>query len=148
MLTAGFVPHKRCSLFRIRLHVVVMGKLLLPPYLLYSSSSLGMEFAYLTCMGYVEENLKAIQIIKHHQLNSYQKRLIWVRTAITILTPSLILLIGLQDKPPPYEKLLSVLLLTSTLLMTLSILVHRTISSSGVMTGFQVIHQKKFILNY
>jgi len=73
-------------------------------------------------MNNTEEEIKAIQLIKYHQLNSYQKGLEWVRITITILTPSLVLLIGLQDKPLPYEKLLSVLLLTSILLMTLSIL--------------------------
>jgi len=35
------------------------------------------------------EEIKATQLIKHHQLNSYQKALEWVRVTITILTPSL-----------------------------------------------------------
>ena len=73
-------------------------------------------------MKYLEEKSKAIALIQDHHLGSYQKRLEWVRITITILTPSLVLLIGLQDKPLPCEKLLSVPLLISILLMTLSIL--------------------------
>jgi hypothetical protein len=73
-------------------------------------------------MNDIEEKIKAMPFIQHHLLNSYKKRLEWVRVTIAILTPSLVLLIGLQHKPPPCEKLLSVLLLTSILLMTLSIL--------------------------
>lgn len=73
-------------------------------------------------MKYTEEKIKATPLIQHHQFSSYQKRLGWVRITITILTPSLVLLIGLQDKPLPCEKLLSALLLISILLMTLSIL--------------------------
>ena len=73
-------------------------------------------------MKYIEEKIKALPLIQNHQLSGYQKRLEWIRVTITILTPSLVLLIGLQDKPLPYERLLSALLLTSILLMTLSIL--------------------------
>ena len=73
-------------------------------------------------MKHIEEKIKATPLIQHHLLNRYQKRLEWIRVTITILTPSLVLLIGLQDKPPPSEKLLSTLLLTSIVLMTLSIL--------------------------
>jgi len=74
-------------------------------------------------MKHIEEKIKATPLIQHHLLSRYQKRLEWVRVTITILTPSLVLLIGLQDKLLPDEKLLNVLLLTSILLMTLSILI-------------------------
>lgn len=73
-------------------------------------------------MKHLEEKIKATPLIQDHQLNGYQKRLEWIRVTITILTPSLVLLIGLQDKPLPCERLLNVLLLISILLMTLSIL--------------------------
>ena len=73
-------------------------------------------------MNRIEEIYKAFPILSKHKLAAYQKRLEWIRVTITVLTPSLVLLIGLQDKPPPSEKLLNVLLLTSILLMTLSIL--------------------------
>jgi hypothetical protein len=73
-------------------------------------------------MEHVEEKIKATPILQQHLTDRYQKTLIWIRTTITILTPSLALLIGLQEKPLPSEKLLCVLLLISILLMTLSIL--------------------------
>lgn len=73
-------------------------------------------------MNYIEEKIKAIPLVQQHLVNRYQKRLEWIRVTITILTPSLVLLIGLQDKLLPDEKLLNVLLLISILLMTLSIL--------------------------
>lgn len=73
-------------------------------------------------MKYIEEKIKATPLIRDHQLSGYQKRLEWVRVTITILTPSLVLLIGLQDKPLPCERLLGALLLISISLMTLSIL--------------------------
>jgi hypothetical protein len=74
-------------------------------------------------MNHKEEKIKALPLIQDHRIGGYQKRLEWVRVAITILTPSLVLLIGLQDKPLPCEKLLSILLLISISLMTLSILI-------------------------
>ena len=73
-------------------------------------------------MNNIEEKIKATPVLQHHLTSRYQKRLEWIRVTITILTPSLVLLIGLQGKPPPCEKLLNALLLTSILLMTLSIL--------------------------
>jgi hypothetical protein len=72
-------------------------------------------------MNHIEEEIKAIPIIQKHLVSGYQKRLEWIRATITILTPSLVLLIGLQGKPLPCEKSLRLLLLTS-ILMTLSIL--------------------------
>ena len=73
-------------------------------------------------MQHLEEERKALPIIQDHQLQSYQKNLDWIRVTITILTPSLVLLIGLQAPPPLCERLLRVLLLISILLMTLAIL--------------------------
>ena len=73
-------------------------------------------------MKHIEEKIKATPLLQQHLLSRYQKRLDWIRVTITILTPSLVLLIGLQDKLLPNEKLLKTLLLTSILLMTLSIL--------------------------
>lgn len=74
-------------------------------------------------MTNIEEKIKAFPLIQQHLTERYKKRLEWVRVTITILTPSLVLLIGLQDKLLPDEKLLNALLLTSILLMTLSILI-------------------------
>ena len=74
-------------------------------------------------MKYIEEKIKASPVIQNHLLNGYQKKLEWIRVTIAILTPSLVLLIGLQDRPLPCERLLSILLLISILLMTLSILI-------------------------
>jgi hypothetical protein len=68
------------------------------------------------------EQVKAKPLLESHLNDRYLKTLIWIRTTITILTPSLVLLIGLQEKPLPSEKLSNVLLLISILLMTLSIL--------------------------
>ncbi len=68
------------------------------------------------------EHAKAKPLLESHLNDRYLKTLIWIRTTITILTPSLVLLIGLQEKPLPSEKLSSVLLLISISLMTLSIL--------------------------
>ena len=73
-------------------------------------------------MNRTEEINKAFPVLIEHRIDGYKKMLGWVRVTITILTPSLVLLIGLQDKPQPSEKLLSILLLTSIVLMTLSIL--------------------------
>jgi hypothetical protein len=73
-------------------------------------------------MDNTEEIIKALPLVSKHKLALYQKRLEWIRVTITILTPSLVLLIGLQEKPQPSEILLCFLLLTSILLMTLSIL--------------------------
>ncbi|MFA4911822.1 MAG: hypothetical protein WC649_12395 [Desulfobacteria bacterium] len=73
-------------------------------------------------MDNTEEIIKALPLVSKHKLALYQKRLEWIRVTITILTPSLVLLIGLQGKPQPSEILLRFLLLTSVLLMTLSIL--------------------------
>ena len=73
-------------------------------------------------MNNIEEKIKALPIIQQHLVDRYKKRLEWVRVTITILTPSLVLLVGLQEKPLPYEKLLSALLLISILLMTSTIL--------------------------
>jgi hypothetical protein len=73
-------------------------------------------------MDNTEEIIKALPLVSKHKLALYQKRLEWIRVTITILTPSLVLLIGLQGKPQPSEILLRFLLLTSILLMTLSIL--------------------------
>jgi hypothetical protein len=73
-------------------------------------------------MNNIEEKIKATPIIQQHLIERYKKRLDWIRVTITILTPSLVLLIGLQEKPLPNEKLLNFLLLTSIALMTLSIL--------------------------
>jgi hypothetical protein len=73
-------------------------------------------------MNNLEEKIKAYPLLHHHKSHGYQKRLDWIRTTITILTPTLVLLIGLQEKPLPSEKSLHVLLLTSIVLMTLSIL--------------------------
>ncbi len=70
----------------------------------------------------MDEKIKALPLIQDHQIGGYQKKLEWVRVTITILTPSLVLLIGLQEKPLPFERLLRILFLTSILLMTLSIL--------------------------
>ncbi len=52
----------------------------------------------------------------------YKAMLNWIRTTITILVPSLVLLIGLQEKNLPSEKTQNILLLISILMMTLSIL--------------------------
>ena len=73
-------------------------------------------------MKNIEEKLKATPLRQQHLTDRYQKSLVWIRTTITILTPSLVLLIGLQEKPLSSEKLLSLLLSISILLMTLSIL--------------------------
>ncbi len=73
-------------------------------------------------MKNIEEKLEALPFIQQSMLDSYKKRLEWIRVTITILTPSLVLLIGFQTKPHSSEKLLSVLLLISILMMTLSIL--------------------------
>ncbi len=73
-------------------------------------------------MNNIEEKIKAYPLLHHHRTHGYQKRLEWIRTTITILTPALVLLIGLQEKPLPSENLLHALLLTSIVLMTLSIL--------------------------
>ncbi len=74
-------------------------------------------------MNNTEEQIKALPVIQQHLVDRYQKRLDWIRTAITILTPSLVLLIGLQEKPLPCEKLLCFLLVSSIILMTLTILI-------------------------
>ena len=68
-----------------------------------------------------EERIKALPVIRHHIDQGYKKKLDWVRVTITILTPSLVLLIGLQDNPLPCEMLRRYLLLTSILFLTLSI---------------------------
>ncbi|MFQ5714167.1 MAG: hypothetical protein ACE5GU_09055 [Candidatus Scalinduaceae bacterium] len=73
-------------------------------------------------MNNIEEKIEALPLIQQSMLDSYKKRLEWIRTTITILTPSLVLLIGFQHKPHSSEKLLSALLLISILLMTVSIL--------------------------
>ncbi len=73
-------------------------------------------------MEHIEEIIKATPLLQKHLLDRYQKRLEWIRIIITILTPSLALLVGLQDKPLTSEKLQNTLLLISILLMTLSIL--------------------------
>ena len=73
-------------------------------------------------MGNIEEKFEALPLIQQSMLDSYKKRLEWIRVTITILTPSLVLLIGFQTKPHSNEKLLNALLLISILLMTLSIL--------------------------
>lgn len=74
-------------------------------------------------MSLSEEKAKAFPLLSNHLSSRYQKRLEWVRVSITILTPSLVLLIGLQEKPHSGEMLLNVLLLSSILLMTVSILI-------------------------
>ena len=74
-------------------------------------------------MNNIEEKIKALPVIQQHLVDRYQKRLEWVRVTITILTPSLVLLVGLQEKPLPYEMLLNALLLISIILMTLTILI-------------------------
>jgi len=74
-------------------------------------------------MNNVEEKIKAFPLIRQHLTERYKKGLEWTRVTITILTPSLVLLIGLQDKLLPNDKLLNALLLTSILLMTVSILI-------------------------
>jgi len=73
-------------------------------------------------MSLTEEQIKATPLLSHHLSERYKKRLEWVRISITILTPSLVLLIGLQEKPLHNESLLNALLLSSILLLTLSIL--------------------------
>ena len=73
-------------------------------------------------MNNIEEKIQALPIIQQCMLDSYKKSLEWIRITITILTPSLVLLIGFQAKPHSGEKLLSALLLISILLMTVSIL--------------------------
>ncbi len=47
----------------------------------------------------------------------------WARTVITIMTPSLVLLIGLQDKTQLLTKISRYLLVTSITLMALTILI-------------------------
>ena len=74
-------------------------------------------------MDNTEEKIKALPVMQQHLVNRYKKRLEWVRVTITILTPSLVLLVGLQEKPLPCETLLKCLLLISILLMTLTILI-------------------------
>lgn len=74
-------------------------------------------------MDNIEEKIKALPVIQQHLVDRYQKRLDWVRVTITILTPSLVLLVGLQEKPLPCEKLRSALLLISILFLTLTILI-------------------------
>ena len=74
-------------------------------------------------MSLSEEKTKAFPLLSKHLFSRYQKRLDWVRVSITILTPSLVLLIGLQEKPPHNEMLLNVLLLISILLLTVSVLI-------------------------
>ncbi len=74
-------------------------------------------------MGIAEEQIRATPLLSSHLSERYRKRLEWVRVSITILTPSLVLLIGLQDKPQPGETILNVLLLISILLMTVSVLI-------------------------
>ena len=73
-------------------------------------------------MEHLEEKIKALPVIQQFVFDSYKKRLEWIRITITILTPSLVLLIGFQTKPHSSEKLLSALLLISILLMSVSIL--------------------------
>lgn len=73
-------------------------------------------------MNHIEEKIEALPLIQQSMLDSYKKRLEWIRVTITILTPSLVLLIGFQTKPHSSEKLLSALLLISILMMTVSIL--------------------------
>ena len=74
-------------------------------------------------MSLDEEKTKAFPLLSNHLSSRYKKRLEWVRVSITILTPSLVLLIGLQEKPPLDEMLLNVLLLSTILLLTVSILI-------------------------
>jgi hypothetical protein len=74
-------------------------------------------------MSLTEEQIKATPLLSSHLSDRYKKRLEWVRVSITILTPSLVLLIGLQEKPQHDGVLLNILLLSSILLMTISILI-------------------------
>jgi hypothetical protein len=71
----------------------------------------------------IREKIKALPVIQKHLINSYQKRLEWARVTITILTPSLVLLVGLQDKPKPDETTLNIFLLTSIILISVTILI-------------------------
>ena len=63
-----------------------------------------------------------LELLKHHSESKTQITLNWIRITITILTPSLVLLIGLQDDLQSSECLLHILLVISILLLTLSIL--------------------------
>ena len=54
-------------------------------------------------MNNIEEVIKALPVIQKHLSDRYKKRLDWVRVTISILTPSLVLLVGLQEKPLPGE---------------------------------------------
>lgn len=70
-----------------------------------------------------EEKIKAWPVIQGHLVGSYQKRLEWTRVTITILTPSLVLLVGLQEKFKPDEMILNILLVSSILLVSVTILI-------------------------
>ncbi len=74
-------------------------------------------------MNNIEEVIKALPVIQKHLSDRYKKRLDWVRVTISILTPSLVLLVGLQEKPLPGEILLKYLLVLSISVMTLTILI-------------------------
>ncbi len=69
------------------------------------------------------EYRKATPDLKNLYSEFYQVMFNWIRTTITILVPSLALLIGLQEKNLSGEKIQNALLLISILVMTLSILI-------------------------
>ncbi|KHE93626.1 MAG: hypothetical protein K8F52_04340 [Candidatus Scalindua rubra] len=77
---------------------------------------------YLETINKASEEAIAKPVLVDLHCDHYQAMLSWIRTTITILVPSLALLIGLQEKNLSGERIQNALLLISMSMMTLSIL--------------------------
>jgi len=71
----------------------------------------------------MDKNLQEFKVAVHNaEVRSKNAHLSWVRTIITILTPSLVLLIGLQDNNQLFTSSQSFFLVASIVLMSITIL--------------------------